>query len=186
MSSEGLFEGAELKGPLVGGTVAAIALFGTVVGVGGVGDFEALRIIEAVLPTTRFLASTAIGGGMTVLALLLTLIGLSLSTDVTFTPRLYRRAKLITTLTVVAIVLGAVLLLAVTMPLGEVEELRSFYDILYYVLAIAIAVLGGVVITVGLMISSTLNGLIQLAHPDGSNQLLHAPSDEDDEKRQPS
>jgi hypothetical protein len=178
---EDIFERAELKGPIIGGGASAIALFITVIGVGGVGDFEALRIIEAALPTTRFLASTAIGGGVTILALLLTLIGLSINTDITFHPRLYHRAKLITTLTVVAIVLGALLLLAVTMPLGEVEELRSFYDILYYILATAIAVLAGVLITVSLMISSALRGLIQLAHPEGSNQLLHEPDDEDDE-----
>lgn len=59
---------AELGGAIAGGVIAAVALFGTVIGVGGIGDFEALRLIEAVLPTSRFLTSTAIASGVTVLA----------------------------------------------------------------------------------------------------------------------
>ena len=84
---------ADFTGPAVGGLITALALFGGVIGVGRIGDFEALRIIEAVLPTTRFLASTAIAASVTVLALLLTLIGLSLTSDMTFHPRLYKRAR---------------------------------------------------------------------------------------------
>lgn len=163
---------AELTGPLIGGLVSVVAMFGAVIAVGRIGDFRALRIIEAVLPTTRFLASTAIGAGVTVLALLLTLIGLSFSVDISFDKRLYRRTRVITVLSIVAIALGSVLLLAVTMPIDEVQDLTAFYDVLYYVLATATAVLGGVVVTIGLMISATLIGLIELAHPEGSNHLL--------------
>ena len=39
--------------------------------VGTVGNFQALRLIEVTLPTTRFLAGSAIGAGVTVLALML-------------------------------------------------------------------------------------------------------------------
>ena len=164
---------ADFTGPAVGGLITALALFGGVIGVGRIGDFEALRIIEAVLPTTRFLASTAIAASVTVLALLLTLIGLSLTSDMTFHPRLYKRARIITILSVAVLVLATALLLAVTMPIGEVENLSRFYDWAYYVLAAVTAVLGGMTVTIGLMISATLLGLIELAHPEGSNDLLH-------------
>ncbi len=172
MSDKSWFARTELGGPLVGGLVSAVAMFGAVIAVGQVGDFRALRIIEAVLPTTRFLASTAIAAGVTVLALLLTLIGLSLNVDIAFHSRLYRRARVITVLSIVAIVLGSLLLLAVTMPIEEVEDLRAFYDVLYYALATSTSVLGGVMVTIGLMISATLIGLIEVAHPEGSNDLL--------------
>ena len=164
---------ADFTGPAVGGLLTAFALFGAVIGVGRIGDFEALRIIEAALPTTRFLASTAIAASVTVLALLLTLIGLSLTSDMTFHPRLYKRARVITILSVGVLALGTGLLLAVTMPIGEVENLSRLYDWAYYILAAATAVLGGMTVTIGLMISSTLLGLIELAHPEGSNELLH-------------
>lgn len=172
MRGKSWFARAELTGPLMGGLVSVVAMFGAVIAVGHVGDFRALRIIEAALPTTRFLASTAIAAGVTVLALLLTLIGLSLSVEISFDKRLYRRARVITVLSIVAIALGSILLLAVTMPIEEVQDLTAFYDVLYYVLATATAVLAGVMVTIGLMISATLIGLIELAHPEGSNHLL--------------
>jgi hypothetical protein len=172
MDETGKLEGADFKGPLLGGLVTAVGLFAMVVGVGRIGDFEALRIIEAALPSARFLASTSIGAGVTVLALLLTVIGLSLTLDISFHERLYRRARAITGLTVASIVLGVAVLLAVTVPIGEVEELSQSYDVLYYLLGVAVAALGGLMVTIGLMISSTLVGLIELAQPEGSNSLL--------------
>jgi uncharacterized membrane protein len=177
MAEEGALADAGLKGPLLGGLISAVGLFGMVFAVGRIGDFEALRIIEAALPSTRFLASTAIGAGVTILALLLTLIGLSLTLDVSFHVRLYQRARVITKLTIAAIVIGVALLLSVTVPIREVEQLSRVYDVLYYLLGIAIACLGGLMVTIGLMISSTLSSLIELAHPEGSNQLLEDETD---------
>jgi hypothetical protein len=173
MAQRATLASTEFKGPLLGGVISAVVLFGLVFAVGRIGDLEALRIISAALPSTRFLASTAIGAGVTILALLLTLIGLSLTLDISFHVRLYQRAKAITSLTVAAIVIGVVLLLAMTVPIGELEQLSGAYDLLYYALGVAIASLGGLMVSIGLMISSTLSGLIDLAHPEGSDHLLH-------------
>jgi hypothetical protein len=171
---------AELGGAIVGGGVAIVAFFALVVGVGAIGDFRALSVIEAVLPTTRFLASAAVTAGVTVLALLLTLLGLSLTENVSFDARLYSRARYIAILGVVVIVLGVALLLAVTLPLAEVEDLSGLYDVLYYILAGAISVLGGVLVSLGLMISATLIGLIDMFHPEGSS-FLRGEEDRDPE-----
>lgn len=173
MAQEGTSASSEFKGPLLGGLISAVGLFVLVFAVGRIGDFEALRIISAALPSARFLASAAIGAGVTILALLLTLIGLSLTLEISFHVRLYQRLRAITSLTVAAIVIGVALLLAVTVPIGEVEELSGAYDVLYYALGIAVASLGGLMVTIGLMISSTLSGLIDLAHPEGPDHLLH-------------
>lgn len=169
---------AELGGAIAGGGIFAIALLGTALGVGRIGDFQALSIIEAVLPTARFLASASITAGAAVLALLLTLLGLSLTAEITFDPRLYKRARYITALSTALIVIAVAVLLLTTVPLREVEGLSGFYDIFYYFLAASTSLLGGVVVTVGLMISATLLGLIELAHPEGSN-LLRADSHQD-------
>ena len=176
-------EKAELGGALAGGAVMVIAMFALVVAVGGVGDFQALSIIEAVLPSARFLASAAIAAGATVLALLLTLIGLSMNADLNFNPRLYQRARYITVLSVATIILGIAVLLAVTVPVGEVEELTRFYDVLYYILAGAISLLGGILVTIGFMISATLIGLTELAHPEGHNMLLADESEPSEQAR---
>lgn len=168
----GRVERAELGWALAGGAVTALALFGMTFGVGRVGDFQALRLIEAVLPAARFLASSAVAAGATVLALMLTLLGLSLNSEFRFGARLYQRARYITILSVAAIVAGVGVLLAVAVPVAEVEGLDGLYDLLYYVLVVSVSVLGGIMVTIGLMIAETLFGLIGIGHPEGSSRLL--------------
>jgi hypothetical protein len=58
-------------------------------------------------------------------------------------PALYERAQYITILSMVAIVVGVGILLAVAVPVGEVEGLDGFFDLLYYILVLAVSVLGG-------------------------------------------
>lgn len=162
----------EFRGAFAGGLVTASFLFAAAIGVGQIGSFEALRLIEAVLPTARFLGSTVVGAAVTVLALLLTLIALSMNSEHTFSRRLYSRALTITRTAVVCIMMGVGVLLAVSVPIGEVDEIRSHYAVLYYILSGAMAVLGGLVTSMGLMIGATLRGLIEAAHPEGDSDLI--------------
>lgn len=157
--------------------VTASFLFAVVIGVGQIGSFEALRLIEAVLPTARFLGSTVVAASVTVLALLLTLIALSMDSQHSFSGRLYSRALRITRIAVVCMIMGTGVLLAVSIPIVEVEEIRDHYATLYYLLSGAIAVLGGLVTTMGLMIGATLRGLIGAAHPDAESDLVESPSE---------
>ncbi len=163
---------SELKGSLIGGLVTALTLFAMVVLVGRIGSFEALRLIQSALPGARFLASAVIGGALTVLALLLTLLGLSMTSEYVFHTRLYTRVSYITKLSVASIIMSAGLLLAVGVPVQEVDEMRPYYAILYYVLAGGMALVGGMVVSMGLMIGSTLRGLVDVQHPDGVSDLL--------------
>lgn len=166
------FRSSELRGSLIGGLVAALTLFAMVVLVGRVGSFEALRLIEAVLPGARFLAAAVIGGALTVMALLLTLLGLSITSEHTFHDRLYTRVSYITKLSVASIIVSVGLLLAVGVPIQEVDEVRPYYAILYYVLAAGMALVGGMVVSIGLMIGATLRGLVDVQHSAGTSDLL--------------
>jgi hypothetical protein len=162
----------EFRGAVVGGLVTATFLFMVVIGIGRIGSFEALRLIESVLPTARFLGSTVIAAAVTVLALLLTLIGHSHNSEHHFTKRLYSRAVRITRIAVICMIMGVGVLLAVSIPVVEVEGLRRYYAVLYYLLSAAIAVLGGLLTTMGLMLGTTLKGLIDAAHPEGESDLI--------------
>lgn len=172
MSNRQSFRSSELKGSLIGGSVTALTLFAMVVLVGQVGSFEALRLIEAVLPGARFLASAVIGGALTVMALLLTLLGLSITSEHAFHDRLYTRVSYITKLSVASIIMSTGLLLAVGVPIQEVDEVRPYYAILYYVLAGGMALVGGIVVSMGLMIGATLRGLVDVQHSAGISDLL--------------
>lgn len=164
--------GSEIWGPLVGGGTGAVALFALTVAVGRFSSDAALRLIETVTPAVRFLGVGVVTASITVLGLLLTLLGLSLNSEYRFKPRFYRRVGHITTLSVVGLVTAVAMLLAATVPVGEVDEVTRFYDAYYYVLASGISVLGGVTISMGLMIGATLRGLVRIGHPDSTSDLL--------------
>ena len=172
MTSEGPFAKQEIRGTLVGGGVAALVMFFIIIGVGRVHSFEALRLIEAALPTAHFLGAAAVGGSVTVLALLLTLLGLSLSSDFRFSDALYERAAFLTRLSVLAIMLGSLVLLAVAVPIEQVEDLATYYAVFYYVLVGALAILGGLVIAIGVIIGFLLRGLIAIGHSEAESDLL--------------
>ena len=172
---------SEVKGALIGGVVASVGIFGGVVLVGGVGDFQALRLIEATLPTARFLASTAMAAGVTVLALMLTLIGLTYTTDLTFSEIHFRRIRYINNLSLAVIVVGVGVLVAMAIPISEVEELTRIYSVLYYVMAGLISLLGGLVVAMSLMIGGTVRGLVDAAHPEGDSHLLASLDDDGNE-----
>ena len=180
--TRGAYSAHEIRGTLIGGGVSALVLFFIIVGVGTVGSFEALRLIEAALPTARFLAAAVLGSAVTVLALLLTLLGLSLSSDYRFSEALYTRATFLTWLSVACIILGALVLLAVAVPIAEVEGLATYYAAFYYVLAAALSLLGGLVVAMGLIIGFILRGLIAIGHPEGESDLLREGQEEPEER----
>ena len=167
----------ELKGALLGGAVIFIGLLGGVILVGNVGDFQALRLIEATLPTARFLAAAGVGAGMTVLALMLTLIGITSSSDLTFSERHFRRIRNVNFLAIALIVVSVSVLVVLAIPIEEVEELSSYYSVLYYTLAAMVSLLGGLVVATSLMIGGTVNGLVEMARPDGDSRLVSDQSD---------
>ena len=170
----------ELAIALAGGGTAGITLFLITISVGSVGDFEALRLIEATLPTTRFMASSAIAAGATILALVLTLLSLNLTSEIDFSTHHYRRVGYVTTLSVVTLVLSTLVLIAVTVPIEEVEELSSYYDIMYYVLASATSLVGGAVVATTLFIAETIHGLIAVARPATDSRLIRSSDDTTD------
>ena len=156
----------ELAIAVAGGAIAGSTLFGIIIAVGNIGDFQALRLIEAALPTSRFLASTAIAVGATTIALILTLLSINLTTEIDFSDQHYRRIGYITKLSIVTIIVSTLVLIAVTVPIEEVEELMSYYDALYYALAGATAIVGGTVIATALLISETVSGLVRVVRSD--------------------
>lgn len=160
----------ELLAALLAGLVSGSTLFAVIILVGNVGDFRALRLIEATLPTTRFLASSAIAAAATTLALILTLLSINLTTEIDFSPLHYRRVGYITRLSIATIILSTLVLIAVTIPLEEVEQLRSYYDVMFYVLAGTTSLVGGTLIASAFLIAETVMGLVDVARPETEDE----------------
>lgn len=156
-----------------GGVVTSFLLFGGLLAVGRTGTFEALRLLEATLPTIRFLSSTVVGASMTVLALMLTLLGMSLSTDWRFKEIHYERIWDVTVLAILSVVLGIAVLVTITVPLEEVDELRRYYSTVYYAVSVASAVLGGLVVAMTIMIGISIKGLVSIGTHGKESEIVH-------------
>jgi len=163
-----------LRTALSGGGLAGAVFLATALGVGMAGDREAIQALDSALPTIRFLCSAAIGASATVMALMLTLLGLSQDFDSDIAPDYYRRIQYITTLCVVCLVGGVGLLILLTIPLGETDALSAWYDVFYYVILVAGSALGGLLVAITLTLRIAVNTLVSAVHPEASSSMIQA------------
>lgn len=162
----------DIRFALAGGALAALTLFAGVAVVGQVSPYEGLVLLHSVQPSVRFFASSVMAGGTTVLALMLTLIGFTYTTDWEFREVHYRRIRQISLLASAAIGLSVVTLMFMGLPVDEADGLRLYHHFVYYALTAAAALLGGLMIAIVLMLQRTITGLVNIGHPRAESDLI--------------
>lgn len=156
----------DLKFALVGGGIAAACMFIGVAVVGAVRSHEAQVLLESVRPSLQFLSSGSLAAGATIVALMLTLLGISFSMDVDFSGVHFERIKIISLLASIAMVLSVTVLLFLLLPVAEREGSTLYNSIVYYTLIAGGAALGGISTSVALMLHRTVVGIAKIGHPD--------------------
>ncbi len=162
----------DLKLAVAGGIAGALIGFAAMALVGNARAVEAKRLLEAVIPTARFAASSYIGGGATVLALMLTLLTFSISHDLDFRASHYRRIRDIAAMTAGVIVISVLLLMFLSFPIGEADVEQSWYLWAYYAVLLGGACTGGVFISIMLMLFYAVRGLIGVGLDPVSSALV--------------
>lgn len=164
---------------VIGGVLAAAVAFGGVYVLGSISGLRAIRLLEASLPTTRFLASAMMTASATILALMLTLLSLSYGTDFRMRDVHYRRVKLIARVDTVGFVLSTVFLLLLIIPMEETQNVPTgWYDSIYYGVLVSAAALGGLVITIVLMLYHTVRDVIDTIAGEGPGRLAKEAEEE--------
>lgn len=170
-SSSGAWRARELRWALSGGFTAAGAVFVVTALVGRVSSFEARRLVEGIKPTATFAASTYIGTGATILALMSTVIAFSISHESEFRNSHYRRLRLIAASTTALILIAIALMTCLVVPIAEAESGSSVgYVVLYWAILILGALGGGLTVSIVLMLNYAVRGLVDLG-TDGSSFL---------------
>jgi hypothetical protein len=99
----------------------------------------------------------------TTLALMLTLLSLSAGIDTKLELSHYRRIKQIALFDVIAFVGATVLLVTLIVPFGENISIPiTWYTIIYYVVSIIAGVLGGMLVTVVIMLYTAVRDFIRV------------------------
>lgn len=172
----------DLRQALAGGAVTALVMVAFVVFVGAVGSGKAKHLLEATLPTIRFLSSSVMTASATTLALMLTLLSLSAGIEQKLKREHYERIRQIALVDVVAFVAATVLLVTLIVPFGEnIEVPYRWYAAIYYIVTIASALLGGLLVAVMIMLYAAVRQFIEVIHADGSDHPLLAEEESEEE-----
>lgn len=148
---------------MIGGMVAGMIFLVGTISVGSVSGVEAKSLLESMLPTARFLYSGIITASATILALMLTLLSLSINTTSELDTSHYRRVRKIAGIDTITFVLAMTMLVFLVVPLEEPTSLvPHWYEIFYYVTIGGSSLLGGLLVAVVLMLYSTVRDIIAI------------------------
>lgn len=165
---------SDLRIALVGGLVAALTMGGLVVVVGNATSWEAKALLDASLPTTRFLCSSVMAASATTLALMLTLLSLSAGADREIKASHFERIRQIAFVDVVAFIGATLLLVALVVPFSESSEVPAHWYVgIYYASSLLSALLGGLLVAVMLLLYAAVRDLITVVAP-GEQSPLYA------------
>ncbi len=162
-----------MRGPLIGGGVAAgvagVGVWGLGAGSGG----EMKLLIESMLPSTRFLCSSVMTATATILSLMLTMLGFTSATDRDLTPEFYGHIRNIALADAVVFSAATLLLLCVSVPINESDKVPvHWFAGIYYFTLFATALIGGALISIVLMLYRAVAGIIAIFHPELTSRLV--------------
>lgn len=148
---------------LYGGLIAAIITGVGVFLLGNISGYEAKKLITSSLPGINMLCNTIVLASATILALLLTLLGISSGSKSKLKKEHYVQvmgiAKLDTILFVVAIILFQIF----NIPITESEELpTAWYSNIYWATLFLSSLLSGGMVSVILMLYNTVINMIKI------------------------
>ena len=169
-----------LKFALIGGVLSALILFAGTYLLGSLGDAEAIRNLREIRPTVRFTASGAMTATATILALMLTLLSFSSKVDQRIKAYHFERIHWIARLSAGTFIAALILLMVLNIPIENAEEsFATIYDAIYYFIIAYVALLGGAITTVVLLLYNAVTDVINLAHPSRDSSYLYEKMEEE-------
>ena len=154
-----------------GGGMAVVMGIGAFA-LGSFGGSESRAMVEAILPSTRFLCSATMTAAAAILALMLTVLGLTTSSEVELNSMFYKRIKQIAFYDMIVLCFAISFLVLQCIPVAESDEIPAWwYPSVYYGILAAAAILGGGMIAVVSMLYAAISSLIDvfgLEHGDHS------------------
>ena len=170
-----------LRSALVGGLLSAAVIFVGTQLLGNISDSEAVANLQEIRPTLRFTASGTMTATATILALMLTLLSFSENADRKLRGYHYDRIWWIARFSAGIFIMALVLLMILNVPINNAEE--SFggrYNMVYYILLVYAALIGGFMITIILLLYQATRDIIVIAHPDRTASGIYLNEDDDD------
>lgn len=174
---------------LYGGiTAGAVALGGQWLLGSIYSGYEARQFLESMSSSALYFGSAIVTAAATILALMLTILSLTSQSDDDFDKVFYLRVERIGKLATVALMGGIVLLLFLSIPVKEADNVpSSWFTIIYYVLMTFLAILAGILIAIVLMLQNAISSLISVIRPSAEQEEeeIEKEQEEKEEAEQP-
>ncbi len=130
-------------------------------------EAKAIQLVEGVQRSSLYYGSAMATACATILALMLTLLGLARQSQAEFKYELYATIRVIATMATVGFIGSVILLLILSLPVGEFKKIpEGWFMSLYYTLTTLNFLLAGVVVAVVLSLSSAIHHAIAVLSPD--------------------
>ncbi len=172
---------------IYGGIIATIIIFLGGYLVGNLGSFEALANIKEIRPSLRFVCSAILTATSTILALLLTLLSFSGSTEKNIRAEHFMRIQWIARFACFTFAAAICLLLFLNLPIENADDkLADYYVALYYIFLSYGAIMGGLMISIVLMLYQAASEIILLVHPNKEEDYILVSEQSGEHKEQPS
>lgn len=170
------------RNALYGGAATALFVGLAALFLGNVSGYEAKQLIESSLPGINMLCNTMVLASATILALLLTLLGLSSATDSNIKEKYYQSVLTIAKMDTVLFVSALIMFQLFNIPITESDTLPvSWFSTIYWATLITSSILSGVMVTVILLLYTTVSNIISIVGL-GSSQFVKAKEKEEDRK----
>lgn len=146
--------------------IALIGLAGKMAGGKIYSSLEARDLIDSLSGSALYLGSAIASSSGTILALMLTLVGLIKRMDAEFDHTVYKRISAIATASAINLIGAVLLLLMMTMPVGDFEDVpEHWYPIFFNVLYSITVFISALSVAIIIMLLQTVNGLIAKITP---------------------
>ena len=156
----------KLISPLLGGILLALISISGYLLVGQVYSASATRqLIEAMIPSVRTLCFALITACSTIVPLMLTILSMVNRADAEFDSNFFRQIKQITLFSAITIMISTVLLVIVSIPITETNEMRRWFNIFYYIIIVSSSTIAGIFTAVVIMLYDMITDIIAILSP---------------------
>ena len=130
-------------------------------------NYEARVLFKALVGGGLYLASSLAGGAATILALTLTVLGLTRNSDTRFSNALYGQMRWIAIMAAAVLASSVVALLLMSVPLTRADNIpRGWIKGFYYTVSGVLATSSGAMIALVVMLLTAVLGIIRAVAPD--------------------
>ena len=124
-------------------------------------DLRARVLIEGLAPAIHTLCFAVITASSTIIPLLLTILGLANRLNTDFDRNFYARVEIIAMLGTIAIASSTLLLLFITIPLTENDQLYTWFSAAYYIIIFGASWISALLIGIVSTLYNALMGVIR-------------------------